>query len=52
MDLAIKEFRVSIKNSDVGLFFFAGHGIQINGENYLPPVPERSGDLKHCRASF
>ena len=38
MDVAIKEFRVSLKNSDVGLFFFAGHGMQIDGENYLAAV--------------
>jgi hypothetical protein len=26
------------KNKGVGLFFFAGHGMQVNGENYLIPV--------------
>jgi hypothetical protein len=25
-------------NKGVGLFFFAGHGMQVNGENYLIPV--------------
>ena len=26
------------ENSGVGLFYFAGHGMQLNGENYLVPV--------------
>lgn len=26
------------QNKGVGLFFFAGHGMQVNGENYLIPV--------------
>jgi uncharacterized caspase-like protein len=38
MDLALKDFRASLKDSDVGLFFFAGHGMQIDGENYLAAV--------------
>lgn len=29
------------KNNGVGLFFFAGHGVQISGENYLVPVGDR-----------
>src|ERR1700721_2261192 len=38
MDQALKDFRALLKKSDVGLFFFAGHGMQIDGENYLAPV--------------
>jgi hypothetical protein len=38
MDIALKEFRASLTGSDVALFFFAGHGMQIDGENYLAPV--------------
>jgi len=28
-------------NKGVGLFFYAGHGMQVNGENYLIPVDAR-----------
>ncbi len=35
---AIDEFGLKLKNYDVGLFFYAGHGIQANGRNYLIPV--------------
>ncbi|MCX8017468.1 MAG: caspase family protein [Rhodocyclaceae bacterium] len=36
---AIRDFGERIKNNDgIGLFFFAGHGVQVDGENYLLPV--------------
>ncbi|PZP29045.1 MAG: peptidase C14 [Roseateles depolymerans] len=38
MDRALKKFQRVLKDSDVGLFFFAGHGMQIDGENYLAAV--------------
>jgi hypothetical protein len=50
MDLALKEFRAALKDSDVGFFFFAGHGMQIDGENYLAAIDsdvETETDAKH-----
>ncbi len=38
MALAIKDFGKKIKNGGVALFYFAGHGVQIEGINYLIPV--------------
>jgi hypothetical protein len=38
MKKAIDEFGVRLKNYDVGLFYYAGHGIQSKGINYLIPV--------------
>lgn len=39
MRRAIRAFGDRIrKNGGVGLFYYAGHGIQINGENYLVPL--------------
>jgi hypothetical protein len=38
MDESVREFGRSLARSDVGLFFFAGHGIQTGGSNYLIPV--------------
>lgn len=35
MDRALKEFRKQLKGYEIGLLFFAGHGVQIDGENYL-----------------
>lgn len=40
---SITLFLEDLDDSDgIGLFFFAGHGIQINGENYLLPVDTRT----------
>src|SRR4051794_25259297 len=33
MRRAIREFGDAIKNGGVGLFYFAGHGVQVNGRN-------------------
>ncbi len=38
LDAALTRFSKRSRGSDIALFFFAGHGIQINGENYLLPV--------------
>lgn len=35
---SIQEFGQKLLQGGVGLFYFAGHGIQVNGENYLLPV--------------
>ncbi|KTB79742.1 caspase family protein [Pseudomonas syringae] len=35
IDRAIQNFKDNLNSNDVGLFYFAGHGIQIKGENYL-----------------
>ncbi len=43
MKRALLEFGRSLRreNVDAGLFFYAGHGVQVNGENYLVPVNAR-----------
>ncbi len=35
---AIRRFGKRLKDYEVGLFYFAGHGIQVDGSNYLVPV--------------
>lgn len=47
-DDKIREFSRNLMNADVSLFFYAGHGIQVAGKNYLIPVDaklEQPGDL-------
>src|SRR5512141_1641047 len=34
----LREFRTSLTPGSVALFFYAGHGLQIKGVNYLPAV--------------
>ncbi len=43
-----------IKNFDVALFYFSGHGAEVNGENYLFPVdinPKGLSDLAYSAFS-
>jgi uncharacterized caspase-like protein len=35
---AIRSFSGKLAGADTALFFYAGHGLQLNGENYLVPV--------------
>lgn len=44
MDRALRSFKRRLGESDVGLFFFAGHGIQIEGENYLAAIDTLATD--------
>ena len=34
----LREFRSKLRSGSVALVFYAGHGVQIKGENYLPAV--------------
>ncbi len=38
MQRAIRDFSNKIKTADVRLFYFAGHGVSVSGENYMIPV--------------
>ncbi len=44
MDRKLAEFAARIEEADTALFFYAGHGLQIDGENYLVPV---DAELSH-----
>jgi len=50
MDDAIRYFGKQLKDGGVGLFYFAGHGMQVNGRNYLIPINARietESDVKY-----
>ena len=38
MQRAMLDFGRKLKNAEVGLFYYAGHGMQVRGANYLIPV--------------
>ncbi len=40
MQNAVRTFGEQLGKNDVGLIFFAGHGVQVKGKNYLVPVRE------------
>lgn len=35
---AVSDFGKKVQDYDVALFFYAGHGVQVSGENYLVPT--------------
>ena len=48
IDRAVRAFGAQLQGADVGLFYYAGHGVQISGVNYLVPVdanPVRQSDV-------
>jgi len=44
MRRATREFGEKLRGKDAGLFYFAGHGVQVRGRNYLVPV---DADIKY-----
>ena len=48
MDGAVQNFGRQVQGADVALFYYAGHGVQVAGSNYLVPVtanPTREADV-------
>jgi mono/diheme cytochrome c family protein len=47
-DRTVQAFSTAIPGADVALFYYAGHGIQVRGTNYLVPIsanPTREADI-------
>ncbi|MEM9359410.1 MAG: caspase domain-containing protein [Pseudomonadota bacterium] len=40
----IRKFSRALSKGDVGVFFYAGHGIQVSGKNYLVPIDAKLTD--------
>ena len=40
----IRKFSRALSKGDIGVFFYAGHGIQISGKNYLVPTDAKLAD--------
>jgi carboxyl-terminal processing protease len=48
LDLAVQKFGETLQGADVGMFYYAGHGVQVHNSNYLVPVganPTREADV-------
>lgn len=53
LDQALHSFRENLNSNDIGLFYFAGHGLQIEGENYLAPINiDASDEITAKHSSF
>jgi formylglycine-generating enzyme required for sulfatase activity len=47
-DRAVQSFGSQLQGADVGLFYYAGHGVQLRGSNFLVPVdanPTKEADV-------
>ncbi len=47
-DRAVQDFGNAVQGADVALFYYAGHGMQVHGSNYLVPVganPTKESDI-------
>jgi hypothetical protein len=49
IELAIKEFSKKLPNYNIALFYYAGHGIQVDGINYLIPTDAKLEDKSDCK---
>ena len=38
LDKKIRDFASALSSAQVGVFFYAGHGLQVSGHNYLVPI--------------
>ncbi|MDI1262358.1 MAG: caspase family protein [bacterium] len=48
LDSAVQSFGSALAGADVALFYYAGHGVQVRGSNYMVPVganPTREADV-------
>ena len=48
VDRAVQAFGAQLQGADVGLFYYAGHGVQVSGANHLVPIdanPVRQSDV-------
>jgi hypothetical protein len=57
LDAKVREFSRALEGADVGLFFYAGHGLQVKGSNYLVATDakleaERDLDFEAVKVDF
>lgn len=49
MERAIREFSEKLPNYNVALFYYAGHGLQVDGVNYLIPTDAELTKKEDCK---
>lgn len=51
MQTALQQFYTRLRSSGVALFYYAGHGVQVAGENYLVPVDSQVSSVESVVAN-
>jgi uncharacterized caspase-like protein len=49
MEQAIARFSHQLRQGGVGLFYYAGHGMQLDGQNFLIPIGAELPDVTHVK---
>jgi Caspase domain/Glucodextranase, domain B len=49
MEQAVRDFSKQLPYCNVALFYFAGHGVQVDGINYLIPTDAKLNDKNDCK---
>jgi len=49
MDAAVVRFGTELSEGGIGLFYYAGHGVQVNGSNYLIPIAASINEEKDVK---
>jgi hypothetical protein len=49
LERAIKEFSKKIPKYNITLFYYAGHGVQVDGMNYIIPVDAKLEEKSDCK---
>lgn len=49
MEHAIERFSRRLRQGGVGLFYYAGHGIQVDGQNFLIPIGAELPDVTYVK---
>ena len=47
LDRKVRDFAVALQGATVGLFFYAGHGLQVGATNYIVPVDAQLTRPRH-----
>jgi uncharacterized caspase-like protein/SH3-like domain-containing protein len=46
MEGLLRQFADRLQGADVGLFYYAGHGLQVYGQNYLAPIDAQLDEVQ------
>ncbi len=49
MEQAVRDFSKQLPDCNVALFYYAGHGVQVDGINYLIPTDAKLNDKNDCK---
>ena len=45
-DRKVRDFATTLKQAEAGVFFYAGHGLQVAGQNYLVPIDAKAEGIE------